>query len=81
MDDAILTLSDLYEMTVENLTPEMQSLIKKIKGHIYIYMLNNNERLSSWRLHEKWLTMVLSYEKNGKSDKKITNPNKSNKQT
>ena len=53
MDDAILTLSDLYEMTVENLTPEIQSLIKKIKGHIYIYMLNNNERLSSWRLHEK----------------------------
>ena len=38
MDDAILTLSDLYEMTVENLTPEIQSLIKKIKGHIYIYV-------------------------------------------
>ena len=35
MDNAILTLSDLYEMTVENLTPEIKSLTKKIKGHIY----------------------------------------------
>ena len=36
MDDAILTLSDLYEMTVENLTPEIQSLTKKKGAYIYI---------------------------------------------